>query len=101
MAPSELEDLLRSHPQVMDVAVIGVPDERTGEVPRAFVVVKPGNLCELSFLLLSFTPLKILTIHKELQRDKIKIKRPYAFKKNEFLRFTIEIHLSLFFFLLG
>ncbi|KAK2706327.1 uncharacterized protein LOC136029917 [Artemia franciscana] len=43
VAPSELEDLLRSHPQVMDVAVIGVPDERTGEAPRAYVVLKPGS----------------------------------------------------------
>ena len=51
MAPSELEDLLRSHPQVIDVAVIGVPDERTGEAPRAYVVVKPGTLIDLSFLI--------------------------------------------------
>ncbi|XP_065564516.1 uncharacterized protein LOC136029918 [Artemia franciscana] len=42
VAPSELEDLLRSHPQIDDVAVIGVPDERTGEAPKAYVVVKPG-----------------------------------------------------------
>ncbi len=28
MAPSELEDLIRRHPGVLDVAVVGVPDER-------------------------------------------------------------------------
>ena len=41
--PAELEDLLRSHPDVFDVAVIGIPDERSGEVPLAFVVKKPES----------------------------------------------------------
>ncbi|TRY61085.1 hypothetical protein TCAL_11080 [Tigriopus californicus] len=39
--PAELEDLLRTHPSVLDVAVIGIPDERRGEVPRAYIVIKP------------------------------------------------------------
>lgn len=43
VAPAELEDLLLSHPQVADAAVIGVPDARTGERPKAFVVRKPGE----------------------------------------------------------
>ncbi|XP_068239420.1 uncharacterized protein [Palaemon carinicauda] len=43
VAPAELEDLLRKHPNVMDVAVIGLPDERAGEVPRAYVVLTPGS----------------------------------------------------------
>ena len=34
VAPAELEDLLRLHDKVADVAVIGVPDERHGELPR-------------------------------------------------------------------
>ena len=38
VAPAELEDLLLSHPSVADVAVIPVPDEEAGEVPKAFVV---------------------------------------------------------------
>ena len=43
VAPSELEDMLRKHPAVLDVAVIGIPDEAAGELPRAYVVPKPNN----------------------------------------------------------
>jgi acyl-CoA synthetase (AMP-forming)/AMP-acid ligase II len=38
VAPAELEALLITHPEVQDVAVIGVPDEEAGELPKAFVV---------------------------------------------------------------
>lgn len=40
--PAELEALLLTHPAVADVAVIGVPDVEAGELPKAFVVLKPG-----------------------------------------------------------
>jgi acyl-CoA synthetase (AMP-forming)/AMP-acid ligase II len=40
VAPAELEALLISHPDVADAAVIGVPDEEAGELPKAFVVVQ-------------------------------------------------------------
>ncbi|CAJ0959713.1 unnamed protein product, partial [Mesorhabditis belari] len=36
--PAELEDLLLSHPKIRDCAVIGIPDKRSGELPRAYVV---------------------------------------------------------------
>lgn len=39
VAPAELEALLRTHPDVEEAAVIGVPDDRCGEVPKAFVSV--------------------------------------------------------------
>lgn len=42
VAPSELEHLLLTHPDVADAAVIGVPDEMAGELPRAYVVKRPG-----------------------------------------------------------
>jgi acyl-CoA synthetase (AMP-forming)/AMP-acid ligase II len=38
VAPAELEALIQTHPQVADVAVIGVPDEECGELPKAYVV---------------------------------------------------------------
>jgi HIP---CoA ligase len=41
--PAEIEKLLAEHPAVGQVAVIGVPDERLGEVCKAFVVARPGT----------------------------------------------------------
>ena len=38
----EVENALYRHPDVLEVAVVGVPDEHWGEVPKAFVTVKPG-----------------------------------------------------------
>jgi acyl-CoA synthetase (AMP-forming)/AMP-acid ligase II len=40
--PAEIEQLLASHPSVAEAAVVGVPDERLGEVGKAFVVARPG-----------------------------------------------------------
>jgi acyl-CoA synthetase (AMP-forming)/AMP-acid ligase II len=40
--PAEIENLMLAHPRVAQVAVIGVPDERLGEVAKAFVVLAPG-----------------------------------------------------------
>ena len=41
--PAELEALLITHPEVNDVAVIGIPDESAGELPKAFIVRSPGS----------------------------------------------------------
>jgi acyl-coenzyme A synthetase/AMP-(fatty) acid ligase len=46
VAPAELEGILRGHPGVADAAVVGVPNQRSGEVPKAFIVAKEPKLTE-------------------------------------------------------
>ncbi|HTO39934.1 MAG TPA: fatty acid--CoA ligase [Rhizomicrobium sp.] len=41
--PAEVESAIYGHPDVADVAVIGVPDEKWGEAVKAMVVAKPGK----------------------------------------------------------
>src|SRR5260370_34715715 len=41
--PAEIDALLLEHPAVLDSAVIGVPDDEAGEVPKGFVVIRPGH----------------------------------------------------------
>ncbi|KAJ4516520.1 hypothetical protein HRR83_001854 [Exophiala dermatitidis] len=43
VAPAELEDLLLGHPDVEDVAVLGISDEYAGERPKAYVVLIPSK----------------------------------------------------------
>ncbi|KAF2656834.1 acetyl-CoA synthetase-like protein, partial [Lophiostoma macrostomum CBS 122681] len=43
VAPAELEGCLLEHPSVADVAVIGVPDVASGEVPKSCVVITSQN----------------------------------------------------------
>ncbi|KAK4548829.1 hypothetical protein LTR36_008602 [Oleoguttula mirabilis] len=43
VAPAELEDLLLGHGKVEDVAVLGIPDEYSGEIPKAYIVLKANQ----------------------------------------------------------
>jgi acyl-CoA synthetase (AMP-forming)/AMP-acid ligase II len=43
VSPAEVEQVMARHPDISEVAVVGVPDSRLGEVPRAFVKPKPGT----------------------------------------------------------
>ncbi|MDB5966956.1 MAG: 4-coumarate--CoA ligase [Polaromonas sp.] len=47
---SDLESVVAAHPEVMDVAVIGIPSVQWGETPLALVVVKPGSLLQAEAL---------------------------------------------------
>lgn len=53
---AELEAVLAEHPAVAEVAVVGVPNEQWGEVPRAYIVVKEGE---------SVTEAEIIAFNKE------------------------------------
>jgi len=41
--PREVEEVLYKHPSVLEVAVIGVKDEAKGEIPKAFITLRPGR----------------------------------------------------------
>lgn len=42
--PNEVEDVIAMHPGILEAAVIGVPDERSGEIVKAFAVKKDENV---------------------------------------------------------
>ena len=42
--PAEIEEVMAKHPKILEVAAIGVPDEKSGEVPKLFVVKKDPSL---------------------------------------------------------
>ncbi|MFH1122288.1 MAG: long-chain fatty acid--CoA ligase [Pseudomonadota bacterium] len=46
--PAEVEDLLHRHPDVRGAAVIGIPNEKTGEVVKAFIVIDPAKRGQVS-----------------------------------------------------
>lgn len=41
--PNEVEDVIVTHPKILEAAAIGVPHEKSGEVVKVFVVKKPGQ----------------------------------------------------------
>jgi OPC-8:0 CoA ligase-1 len=43
IAPAELEAILLKHPHIADAAIVPIPHDTAGEVPKAFVVVKTGE----------------------------------------------------------
>lgn len=43
--PVQIEDFLRAHPDIKDVAVIGLPDKRLGEIATAIIEIKEGSTC--------------------------------------------------------
>jgi len=88
--PAEIERVLAEHPQLQDVAVIGVPDERWGEVPKAVVVALPGAAVDPEQVLAwcrerlaSFKCPKTLDVVTELPRNptgkilKKDLRKPY------------------------
>ena len=64
--PVQIEDFLRKHDAIKDVAVIGLPDTRLGEIAAAIIELKPDHVC---------TEAEIEDFCKELPR----YKRPHKF----------------------
>ncbi len=76
VAPAELEALIITHPKVADVAVIGVPDDEAGEVPKAFVAVVPGETITLEEIqelvsenLVSYKQIKLLEVVEAIPKS--------------------------------
>jgi long-chain acyl-CoA synthetase len=44
--PNEVEDVLAAHPKILEAAVIGIPDDHSGEAVAAFIVKKDESLTE-------------------------------------------------------
>jgi long-chain acyl-CoA synthetase len=63
VAPTEVENALRQHPQIDDAAVVGLPSEHSGEEVVAAVVVSPGQEIDLEsvrdFVRSILTPYKV------------------------------------------
>jgi long-chain acyl-CoA synthetase len=59
ISPAEIENVLREHPAVHEAAVVGLPDESRGEVPKAFVTLEAGreaNVAELGEFCREYLP---------------------------------------------
>jgi len=50
LSPAEVEDAIGSHPDVLEVAVVGVPSELTEDEVKAFVVAEPGRVLDFAEL---------------------------------------------------
>lgn len=66
VAPAELEDILGTHPAIAEAAVIGIPDEHAGELPRAYVVKKAGMESVSDAEIRSFVDTKVSS-HKQIK----------------------------------
>ena len=49
--PEEVEEVLKTHPSVLDAAVVGLPDERFGEAITALVEARPGQSIDAQALI--------------------------------------------------
>ncbi|ORY53783.1 acetyl-CoA synthetase-like protein [Rhizoclosmatium globosum] len=64
--PAELEAYLLDHPAIADAAVIGIPNESSGEVPRAFVILKASMTSCTESDIISYIDKKVAP-HKRLR----------------------------------
>lgn len=70
--PNEIEHVITSHPDVLECAVVGVVDDRTGEAVKAFVVRRNNNLTETTLREFCRTDLTAYKVPKHIEfRDEL------------------------------
>ncbi len=70
--PNEVEDIVASHEKVMEVAAVGIPDEKSGEVVKIFVVKKDKSLSEKELIAYCRENLTGYKVPKEVEfRDEL------------------------------
>ena len=75
--PNEVEDAIITHPGILEVAAIGIPDEKSGEIVKIFVVKKDKNLSEKDVVEFSRTVLtgykvpKLVEFREELPKSNV------------------------------
>lgn len=67
--PKEIEDTIAKHPKVQEVGVKGIPDEKTNETPKAFIVKKDPSLSE-----------KEIRLYCKNELTSYKVPKQYAFR---------------------
>jgi long-chain acyl-CoA synthetase len=75
--PNEIEDVLAMHPKVLESCALGVPDEKSGEVVKVFIVKKDASLTEeevIAHCRENLTPYKVpkhIEFKKELPKTNV------------------------------
>jgi long-chain acyl-CoA synthetase len=75
--PNELEDVIVQHPKVLEAAAIGIPDEKSGEVVKVFIVKKDESLTEEELMkfcrehLTSYKVPRLVEFRKELPKSNV------------------------------
>ena len=70
--PNEVEEEIAAHKGVLEVAAIGVPNEKSGEVVKLFIVKKDPNLTEKDIIEFSRTVLTAYKVPKSIEfRDEL------------------------------
>lgn len=92
VAPAELEELLQSHPDVLDAAVIPYPNEEAGHVPMAFLVKRPHSSIDepqvMDFIAKQVSPYK--KIRKVKFIDCIPRNAPGKILRNELIKLALS-----------
>ena len=65
--PNEVEEVLASHPGVLECAVIGVPDEKSTEAVKAFVVRKDPSVTAQDIIAFAHTQLTNYKVPKQIE----------------------------------